>query len=97
MGKTRREFLAETTLGVAAGVMGVGAVAHDGAEAAGGGFDAGEEDPPQQQPAGAPPALGTGAESDNVFGSGKAGAGEAERSGIRASSKELAWQHVNVV
>jgi Asp-tRNA(Asn)/Glu-tRNA(Gln) amidotransferase A subunit family amidase len=63
MGKTRREFLAETTLGVAAGVMGGGALAHDGAaaEAAGGGFDAVDEDPSQQQPAGAPPAFGTGA------------------------------------
>src|SRR6202008_1919075 len=63
MGKTRREFLAETTLGVAAGVMGVGALAHDGAaaEAAGGGCDAGRGGPAQHQPAGAPPVFGTGA------------------------------------
>jgi Asp-tRNA(Asn)/Glu-tRNA(Gln) amidotransferase A subunit family amidase len=50
--KSRRKFLAETTLGVAAGVVSVGA---------------GEtiskalvQDPSQQQPAGAPPAFGTG-------------------------------------
>jgi Asp-tRNA(Asn)/Glu-tRNA(Gln) amidotransferase A subunit family amidase len=63
MEKTRREFLAETTLRMAAGVMGVGVMAHDGAaaEAAGSGLHAVEQDPSQQQPAGAPPAFGTGA------------------------------------
>ena len=50
MTKTRREFLAETTLGVAAGVVAFGTAA--GTVAA--------QDPSQQQPAGAPPAFGTG-------------------------------------
>jgi Asp-tRNA(Asn)/Glu-tRNA(Gln) amidotransferase A subunit family amidase len=50
MKKTRREFFAQTSIGIAAGVMGVTpAVA-----------GAGEQDPSQQQPAGAPPAFGTG-------------------------------------
>lgn len=51
MRKTRREFLAETSIGVAAGVMGVGAAAENGAA---------QEPAPQQQPAGMPPAFGTG-------------------------------------
>jgi len=51
MKNTRREFLAKTSLGVAAGVVGVSA----GAEAVY------AQDPSQQQPtAGAPPAFGTG-------------------------------------
>ncbi|MGB7848549.1 MAG: amidase [Candidatus Acidiferrum sp.] len=50
MRKTRREFLAEASLGVAAGVMGVGAAAQSSAA----------QDPNQQPPAGAPPAFGTG-------------------------------------
>jgi len=49
MKRTRREFLTETSIGVAAGVIGVGAAAADAAQ-----------DPGQQQPAGAPPAFGTG-------------------------------------
>jgi Asp-tRNA(Asn)/Glu-tRNA(Gln) amidotransferase A subunit family amidase len=49
MKKTRREFLAETSLSVAAGVAGVSsAAAHT------------QEPSPQQQPAGTPPAFGTG-------------------------------------
>ena len=51
MKKTRRKFLAEASLGVAAGVVGVSAPAI-AAEYA--------QDPGQQQPAGAPPAFGTG-------------------------------------
>lgn len=50
MTKTRREFLAETTLGVAAGVVAFGTAAETVAA----------QDPSQQQPAGAPPAFGTG-------------------------------------
>src|SRR5271165_91162 len=50
MTKTRREFLAETTVGVAAGVMAFGTAAETIAA----------QDPSQQQPAGAPPAFGTG-------------------------------------
>ena len=50
MRKTRREFLAETTLGVAAGVVAFGTAAATIAA----------QDPSQQQPAGAPPAFGTG-------------------------------------
>jgi Asp-tRNA(Asn)/Glu-tRNA(Gln) amidotransferase A subunit family amidase len=50
MKKTRREFLAETSLGVAAGVVGVGSAAER--------CDA-QEPAQQQQPAGAPPAFGT--------------------------------------
>src|SRR5271157_238907 len=50
MTKTRREFLAETTLGVAAGVVAFGTAAETVAV----------QDPSQQQPAGAPPAFGTG-------------------------------------
>ncbi len=50
MTKTRREFLAETTLGVAAGVVAFGTAAETIAA----------QDPSQQQPAGAPPAFGTG-------------------------------------
>lgn len=63
MGKTRREFLAETTLRVAAGMVSVGAAAHTGTdeEPAGTRRYHGEQDPAQQQPAGAPPAFGTGA------------------------------------
>ena len=60
MAKTRREFLAETTMRVAAGVMGVsGASASE--RMTGDGTLAGErQDPTQPQPAGAPPAFGTG-------------------------------------
>ncbi len=50
MAKTRREFLAETAVGLAAAAASVAGVAP--AEA---------QDPGQQQPAGAPPAFGTGA------------------------------------
>jgi Asp-tRNA(Asn)/Glu-tRNA(Gln) amidotransferase A subunit family amidase len=50
--KTRRKFLAETSLSVAAGVVGWGAKATT--------RDAHAQDPGQQQPAGAPPAFGTG-------------------------------------
>src|SRR5271169_3317099 len=53
MRKTRREFLAETSMGVAVGVMGVGA-----AEA--GCHKATQEPSTEQQPAGTPPAFGTG-------------------------------------
>ncbi len=49
MTKTRREFLAETTLGVAAGVVAFGTAAETVAA-----------QDPSQQPAGAPPAFGTG-------------------------------------
>jgi Asp-tRNA(Asn)/Glu-tRNA(Gln) amidotransferase A subunit family amidase len=48
--KTRREFLAETSLGVAAGVVGVSATAT---------VTERREQDPGQQPAGAPPAFGT--------------------------------------
>jgi Asp-tRNA(Asn)/Glu-tRNA(Gln) amidotransferase A subunit family amidase len=48
--KSRRKFLAETTLGVAAGVAGVAVNFPDSIR----------QDPGQQQPAGAPPAFGTG-------------------------------------
>ncbi len=50
MRKTRREFLTKTSMGVAAGVVGVGVVATIGAA----------QEPSQQPPAGAPPAFGTG-------------------------------------
>jgi Asp-tRNA(Asn)/Glu-tRNA(Gln) amidotransferase A subunit family amidase len=50
MKRTRRQFLAETSLGVAAGVIGVGTAGASGAA----------QEPAQQQPAGAPPAFGTG-------------------------------------
>jgi Asp-tRNA(Asn)/Glu-tRNA(Gln) amidotransferase A subunit family amidase len=50
MEKTRREFLAEASLGVAAGAMGIGAVQVSHAQ----------EPSSQQPPAGAPPAFGTG-------------------------------------
>jgi Asp-tRNA(Asn)/Glu-tRNA(Gln) amidotransferase A subunit family amidase len=49
MAKTRREFLAQASLGVAAGVMGVAATAEKGAA-----------QEPAQVPAGAPPSFGTG-------------------------------------
>jgi Asp-tRNA(Asn)/Glu-tRNA(Gln) amidotransferase A subunit family amidase len=60
MAKTRREFLMDTTMRVAAGVMGA-----SGASASAGTTDDGtlaveRQDPSQQQPAGAPPAFGTG-------------------------------------
>ncbi|HXX16551.1 MAG TPA: amidase [Candidatus Eremiobacteraceae bacterium] len=55
MTKTRRQFLADTTLGVAAGIVGV----HAGTPAAGPVHQS-TQDPAQQQPAGAPPAFGTG-------------------------------------
>jgi Asp-tRNA(Asn)/Glu-tRNA(Gln) amidotransferase A subunit family amidase len=48
MRKSRRQFLAETSMGVAAGVVGVDMTKHA------------SQDPSQQQPAGAPPAFGTG-------------------------------------
>lgn len=51
MKKTRRKFLTETSLQVAATVVGVGAVAINDGHA---------QEPAQQQPAGAPPAFGTG-------------------------------------
>jgi Asp-tRNA(Asn)/Glu-tRNA(Gln) amidotransferase A subunit family amidase len=61
MSKTRRQFLADTTLGVAAGIVGVHAgtpqPAHDPAADL---FYQPTQDPAQQQPAGAPPAFGTG-------------------------------------
>jgi Asp-tRNA(Asn)/Glu-tRNA(Gln) amidotransferase A subunit family amidase len=50
--KSRRKFLVETTLGVAVGVVGVGAEETNSKALA--------QDPSQQQPAGAPPAFGTG-------------------------------------
>jgi Asp-tRNA(Asn)/Glu-tRNA(Gln) amidotransferase A subunit family amidase len=62
MEKTRREFLAETAVGVA-GVIGVG-VAAEIAEGAGpaeaGRYRGAAQEPAQQTPAGAPPAFGTG-------------------------------------
>ena len=57
MRKTRREFLTETSIGVAAGVMAPAAAMAD--LKIGHGTDA-VQDPGQQQPAGAPPAFGTG-------------------------------------
>jgi Asp-tRNA(Asn)/Glu-tRNA(Gln) amidotransferase A subunit family amidase len=60
MKKSRREFLTEASLGVAAGVVGVGAGRVSEKQAAGGPYH-GVQDPSQQQPpAGAPPAFGTG-------------------------------------
>ena len=59
MRKTRREFLAETAAGVAAGVVGAGAVAKAADLKVGADTDAAQE-PGQQAPAGAPPAFGTG-------------------------------------
>jgi Asp-tRNA(Asn)/Glu-tRNA(Gln) amidotransferase A subunit family amidase len=50
--KSRRKFLVETTLGVAVGVVGVGARETDSKALA--------QDPSQQQTPGAPPAFGTG-------------------------------------
>lgn len=55
--KTRREFLGETSLHVAAGVLGVGATA---TIAVGREQDRSQQAPAQQEPAGAPPAFGTG-------------------------------------
>src|SRR6516165_4801058 len=60
MAKTRREFLMDTTMRVAAGVMGA-----SGASASAGTTDDAtlaveRQDPSEQQPAGAPPAFGTG-------------------------------------
>ena len=57
MRKTRREFLTETSIGVATGVMAPAAAMAD--LTIGHGTDA-LQDPGQQQPAGAPPAFGTG-------------------------------------
>jgi Asp-tRNA(Asn)/Glu-tRNA(Gln) amidotransferase A subunit family amidase len=51
MRKTRREFLAQTSMGVAAGAMGLAAVAENSAA---------QEPAQTQQPAGMPPAFGTG-------------------------------------
>ncbi len=53
--KTRREFLGETSLHVAAGVLGVGATATIAV-----GSEQDQQAPAQQEPAGAPPAFGTG-------------------------------------
>ena len=50
--ETRREFLAQTSIGLAAGVVGVSPAAALA--------EAREQDPSQQLPAGAPPAFGTG-------------------------------------
>lgn len=50
--KTRRAFLAQASIGVAAGVAGIAPLATGTANHI--------EDPGQQQPAGAPPAFGTG-------------------------------------
>ena len=52
MRKTRREFLTETSMGLAAGLAGVGMASAN--------TEAPAQDPSQQQPAGAPPAFGTG-------------------------------------
>ena len=52
MRKTRREFLTETSMGLAAGLAGVGTASANTEPPA--------QDPGQQQPAGAPPAFGTG-------------------------------------
>jgi Asp-tRNA(Asn)/Glu-tRNA(Gln) amidotransferase A subunit family amidase len=61
MRKTRREFLTETTLGVAAGVAGLGVVATEGdAHLLPGSPRYRGQEPAQQQAAGAPPAFGTG-------------------------------------
>jgi Asp-tRNA(Asn)/Glu-tRNA(Gln) amidotransferase A subunit family amidase len=64
MRKTRRKFLTEASLGVAAGVVGVGAAAGAGKaeEPPGSGHyqSEGSMQDPGQQPAGAPPAFGTG-------------------------------------
>src|SRR6516162_1233669 len=61
MGKTRRDFLVEITLRVAAGVMGLSAASTDEAKIAGGTrSNARAARSEQQQPAGAPPAFGTG-------------------------------------
>ena len=49
MKKTRREFLAEASVGMAGGAIGIGTA-----------LDNGGQEPSQQQPAGAPPAFGTG-------------------------------------
>lgn len=61
MKKTRREFLTKTSMGMAAGVMGVGTGAK-AAELKIGHYTEGvaQEPTPQQQPAGMPPAFGTG-------------------------------------
>jgi Asp-tRNA(Asn)/Glu-tRNA(Gln) amidotransferase A subunit family amidase len=55
--KTRRQFLGETSLQVAAGVLGVGAAATITDARA---QDQAQQPSAQQQPAGAPPAFGTG-------------------------------------
>jgi Asp-tRNA(Asn)/Glu-tRNA(Gln) amidotransferase A subunit family amidase len=55
--KTRREFLGETSLQVVAGVLGVGATATIAAARE---QDRSQQAPAQQEPAGAPPAFGTG-------------------------------------
>ena len=61
MKKSRREFLTKASLGVAAGVAGVGfAQAHGERTASEVGPYNGAQDPGQQAPAGAPPAFGTG-------------------------------------
>jgi Asp-tRNA(Asn)/Glu-tRNA(Gln) amidotransferase A subunit family amidase len=55
--KTRREFLGETSLQVVAGALGVGATATIAAARE---QDLSQQAPAQQEPAGAPPAFGTG-------------------------------------
>src|SRR5215470_6503203 len=50
MNKTRREFLAEASLGVASGIVGAAGASKRGTAA---------QEPSQQQPAGTPPAFGT--------------------------------------
>jgi len=62
MKKSRRRFLTEASLGVAAGVVGVASgYAHDERTTSEGGPYSGPQEPGQQQaPAGAPPAFGTG-------------------------------------
>jgi len=52
MRKTRREFLTETSMGLAAGLAGVGTASAN--------TEVRAQDPSQQPPAGAPPAFGTG-------------------------------------
>ena len=61
MRKTRREFLAETSLGVAAGVVGAATVAQGADLKIGHHAESGAaQEPTQELPAGAPPAFGTG-------------------------------------
>ena len=50
--KTRRKFLAEASIGLAAGMAGIAPIAASA--------EGHRQDPGKQQPAGAPPAFGTG-------------------------------------